>query len=158
MKTSGHLILYISENEDFELWRVLAQISPEDRAAFVKAALKKAVLNESRPAAGNWAKKNNGYRPEIRGEESPVHALALETLGYDETAAQGEEEQLRYSAQEQVMEDLNLRQLDEFIDSPRSTNKKYLPGLDFLMNQVIGEEDDEQVRDFIRKNKGSGRQ
>jgi hypothetical protein len=64
MKTSGHLILYISENEDFELWRVLSQITPDERAAFVKTALKKALLpaNDARNTPNSWAKQNNVLR------------------------------------------------------------------------------------------------
>jgi hypothetical protein len=60
MKTSGHLILYISENEDFELWRALAQISPEERASFVKSALKRALTQNNETRINNgWTKPNN---------------------------------------------------------------------------------------------------
>ena len=53
MKTSGYLVLYISENDDFELWRALCQFTPEERASVVKTALKKALLEEysSQPAS-----------------------------------------------------------------------------------------------------------
>lgn len=172
MKTSGHLILYISENEDFELWRVLSQISPDDRAAFVKTALRKALLsgNDSRNAS-NWPKASNVLRMEKSFVDSPINDLALEELGYHSLA--GAEERVKpmrnfanegrpgrdhlseVSNRPNVQEEDNLSsmQLDELLKPSDSSNKNNIPGLSFLLTNVIGEEDDEKVIEFIRNNK-----
>jgi hypothetical protein len=173
MKTSGHLILYISENEDFELWRVLSQISPDDRAAFVKTALRKALLsgNDSRNSP-NWTKQSNVLRMEKSYVDSPVTDLALEELGYHSLA--GAEERVKplrnltnegrhagrdhlsevsYRPNVQDEDNLSSMQLDELLKPNDSVNKNTIPGLSFLLTNVIGEEDDEKVIEFIRNNK-----
>ncbi|NLI90871.1 MAG: hypothetical protein GX434_01320 [Peptococcaceae bacterium] len=175
MKTSGHLLLYISENEDFELWRVLSQISPEERAAFVKAALKKALLpgNDARNPSTSWARQNNVFRMDKSAAESPLDELALEELGYSSLAATEEKVIKPFIAfsnegksnqkdifsigtmQDTPVEPDNLPQLqiDDLLQASQPTDKSMLPGLDFLLNNVIGEEDDEKVIEFIRNNR-----
>lgn len=175
MKTSGHLILYISENEDFELWRVLSQITPDDRAAFVKVALRKALLqgNDARSAANTWTKQSNVLRMDKSAVESPINDLALEEVGYH-TLATSEEKNikpLKYPSNEgrnnprdlsygdsirnnlQEEETLDQLQFDELLPSFESQSKNALPGLNFLLTNVIGEEEDEKVIEFIRNNK-----
>ncbi len=166
MKTSGHLIFYISENEDFELWRVLSQISPDDRAAFVKSALRKALLgNEGRTPSHNWA-KNNVLRMDKNFVDSPMSELALEELGYHSVSAVSEEKiralknfpegrsskDYQMTVKNELPEEDNLLQLDELLQSSENMNHNSLPGLNFLLNNVIGEEDDEKVIEFIRNN------
>lgn len=175
MKTSGHLIFYISENEDFDLWKVLSQISPDDRAAFIKSALKSALTqgNDSRQTM-NWTKQNNVFRMEKGGADGPAVDLAMEELSYHTLAAAEEkikplkfltnemknsprESNHTFSKQVSSADDdsfslINLNDLELYPDSEKNNNRP-LPGLDFLLNNVIGEEDDEKVIDFIRKNK-----
>lgn len=158
MKTSGHLIFYVSENEDFELWRVLSQISPDDRAAFIKNALKRAIAqdNTARNSNSYSGKQNNVFRMDKSGGDSPVADLALEELAYH-TMAASEDKIKPFSNQVRPTEGnspglINLNELELFPDSEIS-GKSTLPGLDFLLNNVIGEEDDEKVIEFIRKSK-----
>ena len=174
MKTSGHLILYISESEDFELWRVLSQISPDDRAAFVKSALRKALSqgNEARNAGNSWAKQSNVLRMDKSAVENPITDLVLEELGYNTLAAAEEKiKPLKYLANEvknnsreansgagrknnlQEEDNLNLINLNDLELFPDSEKSGPLHGLDFLLSNVIGEEDDEKVIEFIRKSK-----
>ncbi|RNC28746.1 MAG: hypothetical protein AWM53_01187 [Candidatus Dichloromethanomonas elyunquensis] len=177
MKTSGHLLLYISENEDFELWRVLSQISPDDRTAFVKSALKKALLqgNEARNTSSRWAKQNNVFRMDKSITENPIDELALEELGYSSLTS-SEDKMIKSlkafsaerttpkdifdtgslqkdAAEEDRLEDFHI---DDLLQTPSSSNKSTLPGLDFLLNNVIGEENDEKVIEFILSNKPAG--
>ena len=133
MKTTGHLVFYISENEDFELWRILTQISPEERTAFVKNAIKKAIIQNS-PRYSN----SSGITSMPKMERRP----SFETKEFEyEAAASAKDNE----------DHLSGLQLDELImtsDIPQ--DKGALPGLDFLLNNVIGEEDDEVVIDFIK--------
>lgn len=132
MKTTGHLVFYISENEDFELWKILTQISPEERTAFVKNALKKAIIQNSPKYSHN---SGISVIPKIERR-------TYKTEDYDyETAA----------AERHDQEHMSNIQLEELITSSEiSHNKTALPGLDFLLNNVIGEEDDEVVIEFIK--------
>ena len=125
MKTSGHLILYISENDDLELWKILTQISPEERTVFVKNALKKAILQNS-------SKSHEGIKSNIHNTERIIEPLA-------EVAAADRQEV-----------DHDQLQFDELFLSSAITDKSSIPGLDFLLNNVIGEEDDENVIEFIK--------
>ena len=136
MKTSGHLILYISENEDLELWKILTQISPEERTAFVKSALKRALANNS-PTNPNYSNINSLQSTEKR-KSNPVH---IEGFNH-QTAATKEPDE----------EDANQLKFDELFLSSSSalTDNSSIPGLDFLLNNVIGEEDDEMVIEFIK--------
>lgn len=124
MKTTGHLILYISETEDYELWRILVQISPEERTTFIKKALKKAVATQT--ASPSPVEKN-----------IPVH-LNTEANHLTAAAAEPEDEQS------------DQLRFDELFLSSVLPDKKDLPGLDFLLHNVIGEEDDEMVIEFFR--------
>jgi hypothetical protein len=135
MKTSGYLVLYISENDDFELWRALCQIPPEKRAATVKAALQNWLLQEE---AGIRAEKKAAYTklPESYVNQSPVGELALEELGLD-------------LAPESL--DFDLSAMEESLPISTARDKSPLPGLDFLLNNVIGEEDDEEVIEYFKK-------
>lgn len=171
MKTSGHLILYISENDDYELWRVLSQISPEDRAAFVKTALKKALSqgSDSRNNA-NWLKQNNVFRMEKNGADGSVAEIALEELGYNTLAATEEKikpfkyfeednrssekvsPMLKQNSQDDAFDLADLGEL-EILPASEIQHKTSLPGLDFLLSNVIGEEDDEKVIEFIKRKK-----
>lgn len=166
MKTSGHLILYISESEDFELWRVLSQISPDDRASFVKSALKRALSqdNDSRNPNNTWAKQNNVLRMDKSALESPLTELALEELSFNTIAASEEKKikplkslinEVRNNTKPQDEDKLNLINLKdlELYNGSESANNGTLPGLNFLLANVIGEEDDEKVIEFIKKSK-----
>lgn len=148
MKTSGHLIFYISENEDFELWRVLSQFPPDDRAAFVKAALKKAVLMRS----------DTGNKLANSVPNNPISDLALEGLADSHILTAEEKEALKYFEHEQDedVEDLDELQFDDLLQASESMATTTLPGLSFLLNNVIGEEEDEEVIAFIRNNKTMG--
>jgi len=146
MKTSGYLIFYLSENDDFDLWRVLSQIPPEERAATVKAALRKELLQE---------RGNPQPQPQFRAfntgkalPDSPVADLALEDLGLH-LAAAAEDEALGKA------ESLEFFELDDFLRPSESLPKQSFSGLDFLLNNVIGEEDDESVIAYIKKSKAS---
>jgi len=167
MKTSGHLILYISENEDFELWRVLSQISPDDRAAFVKSALKKSLFtgNEARStsANANWTKQHPVLQSDNSTLDNPINELALEGLVGSQLVTDEEKEALIFfdnekeegqDAQEDGQEDENADALrfDDLLQSSESSNTT-IPGLSFLLANVIGEEQDENVIEFIRNNK-----
>lgn len=171
MKTSGHLILYISENEDFELWRALAQLSPEERASFVKSALKRALAQSNDALINNARDKHNNYnlRSEKSAAESLLPDLTLEDLSFrDQVLDENVFKPLQYlnnetkngmreidklerdtrEREENHLGLINLNQLETKVGSD-SVNK----GLSFLLNNVIGEEDDEKVIEFIRKAK-----
>lgn len=139
MKTSGHLILYISENEDFELWKILTQISPEERTAFVKNALKRALAHNN---STNPNHSSTNYHGTEKSKPSPP--VNFEEFSHQEAATR-----------ELIEEDTNQLQLDELILSSSSefTDNSSIPGLDFLLNNVIGEEDDEMVIEFIKNNR-----
>ncbi|RJE48435.1 MULTISPECIES: hypothetical protein [unclassified Dehalobacter] len=161
MKTTGHLVLYISENEDFELWRVLSQIPPEERSAFVKNALKTAIVqnNEARNSQDHGARQNNVLRLDKSAGQSPVmHEVAMEELGYSTIAAADEKvmrplmdgiPQSRGNPRPEV--DFDLVRMEELLRTGETRPKTSLPGLDFLLTNVIGEEDDEKVIEFVRK-------
>ncbi|KUO58859.1 MAG: hypothetical protein APF84_14090 [Gracilibacter sp. BRH_c7a] len=134
MKTSGHLILYISENEDFELWKVLTQISPEERTAFVKSALKRALISNV-PRSSNNTRINNIQSTENKKFDTPVN---VQQFSYQAAATQ------------EVDEEDDQLQFDELFLSPERRDDSTIPGLDFLLNNVIGEEDDEMVIEFIK--------
>lgn len=167
MKSSGHLIVYISENEDFELWKVLSQLPSDDRTAFVKFALKKALQETN-------SKKSN-LRTNISnssGVDVGLTDLALDGIDYD--ALMNNEETvikplLEYFVKEAKVNSretevdtkndnfdevgaLNLMSLDELLQSSDSIQDS-IPGLNFLLNNVIGEEDDELVIDFIKNSR-----
>lgn len=161
MKTSGHLIFYISENEDFELWRVLTQISPEDRAAFIKGALKKALFqHDMKPSASK--------PPVARGPlgDTSLSELALEELGYSAIASSLEKDldPLNYFSDRGSGasddpdldifgndEEMGILQFDELLKPADKALSRPIAGLDFLLSNVIGEESDEEVIDFFRK-------
>lgn len=143
MKTSGHLILYITENEDFELWKVLTQISPEERTAFVKNALKKAILQNSQ-SHHDTTKVNKSFSPERTYTEPFINEQVLEESYYPKNVAI--EEQVEHQTEDET----NQLQFDELFLSSVLTDKSSIPGLDFLLNNVIGEEDDEIVIEFIK--------
>jgi hypothetical protein len=180
MKTSGRILLYISENEDFELWRVLCQISPDERAALVKSALKRALLpasdgrNANSNLADTWLKPNNARRIDKNIEENPPAERGLQESGYFSQTAAADENTMRPfqalategrgmgrenpasmpKAGDHPGEDnlLDL-ELEDIFQSPPTPLKGSLPGLNFLLNNVIGEENDEKVIDFIRSNR-----
>ncbi|HHV65810.1 MAG TPA: hypothetical protein GXX46_12200 [Peptococcaceae bacterium] len=168
MKTSGYLILYISESEDFELWRALTQLSPDERAAFVKSALKKALGKGSdlRPNSP-WSKQDSFYKSEKSGEQGLLNDLAIEELGYNEPESELTLKPLHYFYNEIVntregnKPEGNARHEDgEHLDLVKLNQAEANHGLDpvtkglnFLLNNVIGEEDDEKVIEFIRKAK-----
>jgi len=80
MKTSGYLILYISENDDPELWNAFSRISSDERASFVKSALRKALMKD----AGNTAATHSSvFRNGNNSGESPAVELALDDLEID---------------------------------------------------------------------------
>lgn len=163
MKTSGHLIFYISENEDFELWRVLSQLSADDRAAFVKSALWKALKQDvnSKKTTKNWAKQNNILRIGKNGAETLINDLVLEEIGQNNMAASGEKtNSLHYLTNEagqnfEEEDNQDFAQLEELelLQTSEKENKNLLPGLDFLLSNVIGEEDDEKVIKFLKQSK-----
>ncbi len=134
MKTSGHLILYISENEDFELWKILTQISPEERTAFVKSALQRALTSTSSRTTDYSI--NNTHSIENKQSTPPVNIE-----GFNQQAA---------ATKEPEQEDANQLQFEELFLSSEVTDSNSPPGLDFLLNNVIGEEDDEMVIEFIK--------
>lgn len=175
MKTSGHLIFYISENEDFELWKVLSQIPSDDRAAFIKSALKKALIQEtnSKNISNNWIKHSITQRIDQSRADNALSEIALEEIGYDAIAASEENimkpilKNLNNESREltnnvsnifskgtgiSVEESISLNQLDELMQTTESMQSN-LSGLNFLLNNVIGEENDEKVIDFLRKSK-----
>lgn len=135
MKTSGHLILYISENEDFELWKILTQISPEERTAFVKSALKRAIAHNS-SRNPQQTSLDSTQSTERRKPDPPVH---IEQFNHQAAATE-----------ESYEEDANQLQFDELFLTSELTENSSIPGLDFLLNNVIGEEDDEMVIEFIK--------
>lgn len=147
MKTTGHLIIYISESEDFELWRALSQISPEERSALVQSVLKKALLqgNDSRNSASLG--KNKNLRPNRNLPDDTIGDMALDELGYSSLAAANEKVLRKYNSFEQ---DDNSLTLDDLLQSDESMKKGPLPGLDFLLTNVIGEENDKEMIEFIR--------
>ncbi|ADY56144.1 hypothetical protein Sgly_1847 [Syntrophobotulus glycolicus DSM 8271] len=171
MKTSGLLIIYISENEDFDLWRVLSQVSPEERNASVKNALRSTLL-----------KNNNAFIPQIRKETGvPQDAGVLKEVAASQDQAGipksliQETEILDSEISNQVtgstipqfnsfnLEDFNLNdlysekpatqisfELVETAETPApSEEQTVLPGLTNLINN-IGEEEDPVLVDFIK--------
>jgi hypothetical protein len=177
MKTSGYLIFYISENEDFELWRALSQLSADDRTAFVKSALWKALTQDtdSKKSTNNWVKQNKVLRIGKNGAESLINDLVLEEIGQKTMAVSEEKEinPLKYLTNEArnnfrevsngALENTSFQEDDnqslihleelELLQTSETMNKGPLPGLDFLLSSVIGEEDDEKVIEFIRQSK-----
>jgi hypothetical protein len=105
--------------------------------------------------------------------DNPLSDLALEELGYQTLAISEEKiiKPLKYFTQEgkntardpnnssfiqndyQEEENLQPLELDDLLQPPEPANRNMLPGLDFLLNNVIGEEDDEKVIDFIKSSK-----
>lgn len=160
MKTSAHLIIYISENEDLELWRVLSPKSPEERTAFIKNALKNALikLEESGKAYSGNIKPSNIHRtvhplaeqnaPEeiAASEERIIKPLKLlARTDPDNTANSAENENLAEDNLNQIQfEELYLSEIPEQDSAP--------PGLNFLLTEVIGQEDDETVIEFFKRN------
>ncbi len=145
MKTSGYLILYISENDDLELWRALSQISSEERASVVKSALRRALLGEKNSGTGGSAKHNIQNRTE-RSIESPAADLALDELGMDQIQSVSDEELIK-------LDRLDLVELDDFLHEADLPGRSSLPGLNFLLTKVIGEEDNEEIIEYIKKSK-----
>ncbi|NLL51106.1 MAG: hypothetical protein GX248_00165 [Peptococcaceae bacterium] len=188
-------MLYISENDDFELWRALCQFTPEERASVVKTALKKALLEEyssqsasrqlspdhESPSAvrnplksgadisgditpksvfGFTAPKSlaqssvtpvpEAPSPEIAGAVAsyPINDLILDDLGTELI-----DPQINEDLTSSELTDLN--DLSIFIQSEESPDKNSIPGLNFLLTNVIGEEDDETVVEYIRKMRAS---
>ncbi|UWG98785.1 hypothetical protein LPY66_08340 [Dehalobacter sp. DCM] len=170
MKTTGHLVFYISENEDFELWRALSQIPSEERSAFVKEALRSAILqpNDAQTDMRTSIHRQpvNGNRPNtlLRFDRSagsrdggssgsqytPVSDLAMDELGYD--AITEADDKVLLNIHRPIEDDLEDTRIEELIHVSESRSKNTLPGLDFLLTNVIGEEDDENVIEFFRKN------
>ncbi|NLM20462.1 MAG: hypothetical protein GX207_01755 [Peptococcaceae bacterium] len=187
--------MYISENDDFELWRALCQFTPEERASVVKTALKKTLLEEyssqSAPkqvppeqeppfAAQNLLKSGAGISgntapksvfsftspkslaqssvtsgSEVSISEtagavatSPINDLILDDLGTELIEPQSNEDFIS-------SELTGLNDLSAFIQPEESPDKNSIPGLNFLLTNVIGEEDDETVVEYIRKMKAS---
>lgn len=167
MKTTGHLVFYISENEDFELWRALAQIPPEERSAFVKEALRSAILqpNDDKNAVQNGVNRSSASGIKTNtilrfdrstnsvsgvSQNTPVSDLAMDELGYD-TIAEADDKML-LKMNRQIADDDDDTRLEELMQVRESRPKSSLPGLDFLLSNVIGEEDDENVIAFFRRN------
>lgn len=161
MKTSGLLIIYISENEEFDLWRVLSQIPPEERNAYVKNALRSTLL------------KNKGV---------PVQAVAevassREPLRQEMDSAEAEilDRELSNQAEVRIIPEFNTLNLEDFnlndlyADSSKQAKnvisfelaqtaqntsgngeKASVPGLANLLNSVIGEENDPMLLEFLK--------
>ena len=172
MKTIGHLVIYISEDEDFELWRFLAQLPSDDRVSFIKTALKAALdQNNSYQLVSN---SNNVFynnsQDSLGKGDSFIDTIARAKIGFDDLA-KSEEITITKSSPENHIDqkpensrssdshrstssednDLELIGLDDLIQSSETTPR----GLDFLLNNVIGEENDESVIAFIKNSKPS---
>lgn len=157
MRTAGYIVISISESDDYDLWKALAQIHPEKRTAFLKEALSKAIKQEV-PVETNFAsvtgppteRKKNFFDLDAPNEDNrkPATLNNIQTVDRYQldnvlkpndtpTTILGEEDQ-------------TLMQLNElFKDSESRQNN--MSGLSFLLNNVIGVENDEKVIDFIRR-------
>jgi|GEM_PF-1543349 len=188
MKTSGYLVLYISENDDFELWRALCQFTPEERASVVKEVLKKGLLSPiqnqttSNPSFSNQESSftSNQLRPETEIPKYPTPKSAFgfnaqsaatlapevadhKTAGASSSASSSPLEDLVFDefgtglADSLTDEELtnseltDFNELNIFLQPEDSPRKSSIPGLDFLLNNVIGEENDETVVEYIRR-------
>lgn len=184
MKTSGLLIFYISENEDFELWKALSQIPPDERASYVKTVLNKALTNANQKSTGNYKQSgskqyNNNFNTEKNIIDNGLNNFIIDEVTYSSGVATDETviKPLQYLFNNAIGSEndknlikapkstntnsssethFELLQLDELYSQSQSAENS-LPGLDFLLNNVIGEENDEKVIEFIKNRKRSSK-
>jgi hypothetical protein len=165
MKTSAHLIIYISENEDFELWKVLSQMPSEERVAFIKSALKHALAQSDDLSSAFYGEKKysipfrKGISVQSQAEEKVFDEIAASDektikpfkLGTDNgTKPENPEHNTVNNNQDE--DGLDGIQIDELFQSTELDQDGVPPGLNFLLTEVIGQEDDETVIEFLKKN------
>ncbi|MCL1851417.1 MAG: hypothetical protein FWF88_00075 [Peptococcaceae bacterium] len=61
MISSGVLAFYLSETEDPELWRAMAQLTQDERTEFFKSALSYLLIEEGQIPPGDYSGTNSGY-------------------------------------------------------------------------------------------------
>jgi len=176
MKTIGHLVIYISEDEDFELWRFLAQLPSEERVDFIKSALNAALAQEGRHLKNSSGKNefNNDSKYDVRKADNFIDTLVRKKIEFNELTETEEMEMIKLELDNHnnkknedlinyesdrltKLEDnkLELIELEELVQPTQTTSNVPTGGLGFLLNNVIGEEDDENIIAFIKNNKSS---
>jgi len=169
MKTTGHLVIFISEDEDFVLWRFLAQLPSDDRVAFIKSALN-AALGQKGRQKNDSNHKNNSSLHDFGKADNFIDTLVRKKIEFDELDEIEEiakpllenynshkpkdlsnnESTKSTISEDNKLEIIELEDLFQTVETKPSTTAR---GLDFLLNNVIGEENDESIIAFIKNNK-----
>lgn len=158
MKSTGLLVFYISENEDHELWKALASKTPDERTLIVKNILRKALANSNNINTSGSTGQVKGNE-EITFEDFAVDPKTIPAgiydelfdniIDYDSIKARQQSPARDSDSKHQPGDSLKYEELYS-TNANTNSNSGFIPGLDHVLNNVIGEEDDQEVIEYFK--------